>query len=42
MTVNGNGIPTEKDLLEIAKKIKFLIGESKAVIDGIKQILKII
>lgn len=40
MTVNGNGNPTEKDLLEIAKTFKLSLKRCKDIIDDIKDILK--
>lgn len=40
MTVNGNGRPTEKDLLEMAKKLELSFGDCEKVINHIKEILK--
>ena len=40
MTVNGNGRPTEKDLLEMAKKLELSFDDCEKVINHIKEILK--
>lgn len=37
MTVNGNGLPSEKDLLEVAKIQKLSIEECKKIIEKIKK-----
>lgn len=39
MTVNGNGIPTEKDLFEIAKEFKVSKKKCEEIISSIKNIL---
>ena len=41
MTVNGNGLPTEKDLIDIAKKFKLSLSTCENIITNIKIILKI-
>lgn len=41
MTVNGNGLPTEKDLLDIAHKFKLSLSTCANIISAIKNILKI-
>ena len=40
MTVNGNGTPTEKDLLEIAKEFQLSIKKCETIIEKIESTLK--
>lgn len=40
MTVNGNGNPTEKDLIEMAKELKLPLDDCEKVINKIKNVLK--
>lgn len=39
MTINGNGLPTEKDLLEVAKIIKLSLKECENIVKKIKAII---
>ena len=39
MTVNGNGIPTEKDLLDVGEIIKIPKHKCTEIIDKIKRVL---
>lgn len=39
MTINGNGLPTEKDLLEVAKIIKLSLKECEKIVKKIKAII---
>lgn len=41
MTVNGSGIPTEKNLLETAKIMKLSAEKCNKIISNVKQALKI-
>ena len=38
MTVNGNGNPSEKDLLAVAEEFKLNLAESKEIIRNIRAI----
>ena len=39
MTVNGNGKPTELDLLKVAKFMKLSMSKCKQIIEEVKKVL---